>query len=123
MRLDVVLHSLRSAWAGWPAASHSTAARAAPRRSRKTISRRRRGMGCASDLGIDQDDAKVVDVGVRRPAYDEAAGRLEEAGGVIVVQEHLGIQVSGTRQRRRLDHGAGRITGFALTAVDAVGVG
>src|SRR6185295_2737201 len=73
-------------------------------------------------LGIDQDDAEIIDVGVRRATHDETAGRLKETRRVIVVQIGLGVE-GRSSQRPPIDKGAGRVARPALAAIDAIGIG
>src|SRR5439155_1312424 len=73
--------------------------------------------------GVDQDDTEIVDVCLRGTKDDEPAGSLEEAGGVVIVEELLGVEVARTCERSRLDHGARWVRDLAGAPVDAVRVG
>ena len=69
--------------------------------------------------GFDQDDAAVIDVGEGRSGPQQIAQRLEEAGGIVLREGSGGIKAerSGARERRRVDHGTGRIARLAAAAI------
>ena len=55
--------------------------------------------------------------------HDQPSRGLEEARGVVGVQEILGVEVAYPGKRRRIDGGAGRIGWLAFATVNAVRVG
>src|SRR5262245_18523155 len=125
MRLEVVLHSLRSGLAGLAdrISAKARALAAACSLSRGFGLDGAAGIGSDRGSSFDQDDAEVVDVGVGGTPYDEPAGRLEEARRIVIVEELLGVQVARARKRGCVDDGACRVRYLARAAVDAVGVG
>src|SRR5689334_10533436 len=54
--------------------------------------------------------------------YDEPAGSLEEACGVVIVEELLGVQVARIRQRPGIDDCSCRVSHLPCAAVDAIRV-
>src|SRR4249919_955862 len=98
MRLEVVLHSFRSASAAGASAKPPSSA-AAALSANKFASGGTAGTVSSVASGIDQDGTEIVDVCLRGATDDEPAGSLEEAGGIVSVQELLGVQVACPRQR------------------------
>src|SRR6185369_11260040 len=121
MRLDVVLQSLRSARADGASRTPLRTAAIAPRG--KTLSRGgTTGINSGSGSSVDQDHTEIVDVCLGGTTDDEPAGSLEEAGGVVIVEELLGIEVARVRKRLRGDHRSCGVRDLTGAAVDAIRV-
>ena len=96
MRLEVVLHSLRSARAGSADEANSTrAAQVAGKRQVRAPEGSQ--LFLALHSSIDQYDPEVVDIGVSGPAHDQSASQFEEAGGIVIVQKFRGVEVAQAR--------------------------
>ena len=83
------------------------------------------GAGIGKPLGaVNDNGAKIIDVGARWPRLNEIADPGKETGGVVVRKKMGRIEAKGTGpfQRGFVDSGAGRVGCRARAAIGAVGV-
>src|SRR4029077_11492452 len=130
-RLDVLLHRRKSAAAG-PAdemVSGSAAialANSAPRNLFATMTRLISNAESFSIGGrVNDDGAKVGDVGERRAGYEQIADGVEKPRGIVVGEKRGGIEAKpfGPYQGRIVDKGPGRVVRQAPAAVGSIGIG
>src|SRR3954471_9481392 len=139
-RLPVLLHKWKSAWAV-PGSSRNAAAASTARtdggkgkRKRLTCLRtvfwRVSGFGClgagiGKPLGsVNDNGAKIIDVGARGACLDEIADPGKKTCGVVVRKKMGRIEAkrTGPFQRGFVDSGPGRVVGRARAAIGAIGV-
>ena len=130
MRLEVVLHSLRSAVPA-PRSQRQHAGEAATRAQRRSASAAGvAGMGAAAGIGsafwaqastrMTRKSLTLVWVGPRTMSPPAASKKLVAS---LLSRNFWASRWRAPAKRGRVDHGAGRIRHLARAAVDAVGVG
>ena len=104
-RLDVLLHSRKSAAAGpvdemVSGRAANTLATSAPRNLCAMINRLIPAADSCSIGGpVNEDGAEVGDVGERRAGYEQVADGVEKPRGIVVSEKRGGIEASGVGAR------------------------
>src|ERR1700720_2537748 len=130
-RLDVLLHRRKSAAAGpvdeMVSGSAAIAlANSAPRDLFTTMTRLIPNAESVSIGGrVNDDGAKVGDVGERRAGYEQIADGVEKPRGIVVGEKRGGIEAEpfGPYQRRIVDKGPGRVVRQASAGGGSIGIG
>src|SRR5215469_9289129 len=129
-RLDVLLHKRKSAAAGpvdmVSGSAANALAKSAPRNQFATITRLIPNADSVSiDGPVNDDGAKVGDVGERRARYEQVADDVEKPRGIVVGEKRGGIEAEpfGPNQGRIVDKGSGRVVRPASAAVGSICIG
>src|SRR5262249_36794216 len=130
-RLEVLLHRRKSAAAGpvdkMVSGSAATAlANSAPRTLFATMTWLITKADSVSIGGpVNDDGAKVGDVGERRAGYEQVAHGVEKPRGIVVGEKRGGNEAEpfGPHQGRIVDKGSGRGVWLALAAIGSIAIG
>src|SRR6516165_7275803 len=130
-RLDVLLHSRKSAAAGavdeMMSGSAATALAKSPPRTRFATITRLISSADSFSIGapVNDDGAKVGHVGERRARYEQVADDVEKPRGIVVGEKRGGIEAEpfGPNQGRIVDKGPGWVIRPAPTAIGSICIG